>query len=333
MTSARAGFAVLGLTCALASGCARLRRVAVDDPQRPPHDLAVLLPDSDGTVGRATVSNVSGATDLSEARAATRVSRNQAPSAATVLTEADVQREFGDALSALPPAPQTFTLHFQFESENLTPESRALVTATLQAVKQRPVPDVLVVGHTDTTGAAALNFQLALRRAQAVRALLVAAGLDESAVAVASHGEAQPLVPDTGRHLRSAEPPRAHHGAMTGRSRRTMVCVGALPMLLVGMLCLLRPAFLTSLERSVYDTLARAADHRSPGGRVVIVDVDERSLSALGQWPWRRDFVRPARLEPPQPRRIGHRARHHVPGAGSIQRSQRSVPTPPWRRR
>jgi len=190
-----AGFAVLGLTCALASGCAQLRRVAVDDPQRPPHDLAVLLPDSDGTVGHATVSNASGTTDLSEARAATRISRNQAPSAATVLTEADVQREFGDALSALPPAPQTFTLHFQFESENLTPESTALVTATLQAVKQRPVPDVLVVGHTDTTGPAALNFQLALRRAQTVQALLMAAGLDESAVAVASHGEAQPLVP------------------------------------------------------------------------------------------------------------------------------------------
>ena len=168
MTRARAGFAALGLTCALASGCARVARVA-GEPERPPHDLAVLLPDSDGTVGRATVSNASGATELSEARAATRISRNQAPSAATVLSEADVQREFGDALASLPPAPQTFTLHFQFESEDLTPESKALVTATLQAVKERPVPDVLVVGHTDTTGTATLNFQLALRRAQTVR--------------------------------------------------------------------------------------------------------------------------------------------------------------------
>jgi len=78
---------------------------------------------------------------------------------------------------------------------------------------------------------------------------------------------------------------------MTGRPRRTMVYVGALPILLVGALCLLRPVFLISLERAVYDTLARASDHRSPGGRVVIVDVDERSLSAVGQWPWRRDLV------------------------------------------
>ena len=78
---------------------------------------------------------------------------------------------------------------------------------------------------------------------------------------------------------------------MTGRSRRTIACVGALPMLLVGALCLLRPAFLISLERAVYDTLTRAADPRAPGGRVVIVDVDERSLSAVGQWPWRRDLL------------------------------------------
>lgn len=78
---------------------------------------------------------------------------------------------------------------------------------------------------------------------------------------------------------------------MTGRSRRTIAYIGALPMLVVGALCLLRPAFLISLERAVYDTLARAADARPPGGRVVIVDVDERSLSAVGQWPWRRDLL------------------------------------------
>jgi len=194
MTRARVGFAAVGLTCALASGCVRVARVA-GEPERPPHDLAVLLPDPDGTVGRATVSNASGATELSEARAATRISPNQAPSPATVMSEADVQREFGDALASLPPAPQTFTLYFQFESEDLTPDSKALVTATLQAVKGRPVPDVLVVGHTDTTGPATLNFQLALRRAQTVRALLMTAGLDDSAIVVASHGESQPLVP------------------------------------------------------------------------------------------------------------------------------------------
>ena len=35
----------------------------------------------------------------------------------------------------------------------------------------------------------------------------------------------------------------------------------------------------------------RAERTRPPGGGVVIVDVDERSLSAIGQWPWRRDLI------------------------------------------
>ncbi len=35
---------------------------------------------------------------------------------------------------------------------------------------------------------------------------------------------------------------------------------------------------------------ARRRTH-PPGGDVVIVDVDERSLSSVGQWPWRRDLV------------------------------------------
>src|SRR5712692_10109039 len=30
---------------------------------------------------------------------------------------------------------------------------------------------------------------------------------------------------------------------------------------------------------------------KPPGGRIVIVDVDERSLAAIGQWPWRRELI------------------------------------------
>jgi outer membrane protein OmpA-like peptidoglycan-associated protein len=173
----------------------------------------VLLPDSgDGAVGRAVVSTTAGATELTEAREATRVLPNQVPSATSVLTEAEVQRLFGDALASLPAAPQTFTLYFQFESEELTAESRSVLTKTLQAVKLRPVPDVLVVGHTDTTGTPASNFELALRRANAVRGMLVGAGLESGTVAVASHGEAQPLV-------------RTSDGIYEPRNRRVHVTV------------------------------------------------------------------------------------------------------------
>jgi adenylate cyclase len=41
----------------------------------------------------------------------------------------------------------------------------------------------------------------------------------------------------------------------------------------------------------MYDTLVRSVRTRPPDDHIVVVDVDERSLSAIGQWPWRRDVV------------------------------------------
>ena len=82
---------------------------------------------------------------------------------------------------------------FQGSHLDLTDESRAILSDILTAVKARKVPEVTVIGHTDTTGSTASNYKLGLERAQAVRALLLKAGLDASLVDVESHGEADPL--------------------------------------------------------------------------------------------------------------------------------------------
>jgi outer membrane protein OmpA-like peptidoglycan-associated protein len=164
-------------------------------PERPGQTLVVLLPDAAGTVGRANVSNPSGTADLAAARDSTTTSVNQPPGPVTVISEADVQRLFGEALSALPPPPQRFTLNFKFDSDELTDESRALVPQIVQAVRNRPVPDVLVIGHTDTTGTPSSNFELGLKRAGTVRNILVEAGLDPNFIELVSHGEEELLVP------------------------------------------------------------------------------------------------------------------------------------------
>jgi HD-GYP domain-containing protein (c-di-GMP phosphodiesterase class II) len=78
---------------------------------------------------------------------------------------------------------------------------------------------------------------------------------------------------------------------MTLRPRRLVLLFGLVPTLVVSLLSLARPAFLTSLEYSVYDTFVRAAQKRPHAGQIVIVDIDDRSLSAVGQWPWRRDVL------------------------------------------
>jgi peptidoglycan-associated lipoprotein len=158
--------------------------------------LVVLLPDpGGGTTGRATASNKLASAELARARESTLVALNRPPSKVTLMSEAEVERQFGALLSSLPPAPQQYTLFFVFESDELTPESRALVPDILKAVKGRPLPEVVVIGHTDTTGSSAINFELGLKRATVVRALLVDAGLDLASIEVTSHGEAALLVP------------------------------------------------------------------------------------------------------------------------------------------
>ena len=74
-------------------------------------------------------------------------------------------------------------------------------------------------------------------------------------------------------------------------SRRLIFVCGVIPTIIAALLALSRPTFLTTLDDAAYDVLLRWTRTKPPGGRVVIVDVDERSLSAIGQWPWRRDLM------------------------------------------
>ena len=183
---------VLGLAAAAAFAAACGPK-SVAGPNRPDGALIVLLPDEDGSTGRASVSNPAGSVDLTTARRASNVVANQQPGLVT-MSEADVKRLFGDALSALPPAPQSFVLYFRFESDELTEESKALVPKILATVKGRTDPEVVVVGHTDTMGSPSANFALGLKRAGAVRELLVASGLDAATVEATSLGESFLLI-------------------------------------------------------------------------------------------------------------------------------------------
>jgi OmpA-OmpF porin, OOP family len=165
-------------------------------PTSPSQAVVVVLPDSEtGVTGRVNVGNTAGTAELKAERESTTVSTGNHPGAVTVLSEDDINRLFGPALSALPPAPHHFTLYFKFESDELTDESKALLPEILDTVKQRAVPEVVVVGHTDTMGTARANVDLGLKRATMVRDQLVGVGLDPALIEVTSHGEADLLVP------------------------------------------------------------------------------------------------------------------------------------------
>jgi adenylate cyclase len=73
--------------------------------------------------------------------------------------------------------------------------------------------------------------------------------------------------------------------------RRLVFNCGAAAVVMIALLAILRPSFLVRLDDTTYDIVMRSARLQPVGNKVVIVDVDERSLSTVGQWPWRRDVV------------------------------------------
>src|SRR5439155_14939831 len=79
-------------------------------------------------------------------------------------------------------------------------------------------------------------------------------------------------------------------GAGAARRRLVFLC-GIMPVLIAAVLALYRPTLFARLDNAVYDSLLRSARTQPAGDQVVIVDIDERSLSAIGQWPWRRDLI------------------------------------------
>jgi outer membrane protein OmpA-like peptidoglycan-associated protein len=193
MSIARPSALLVTIAMVLAAGCAPKRIAQLPSPAPP--TLIVLLPDPEsGITGRARVTSEFGSANLAAPYAATRVTADAPPGPVSTMSDAEVTRVFGGALAALPPAPRHFTLHFRFESDALTAASTALVPEILSTVKTLAVPEVVVVGHTDTTGDPRANLALGLKRAMTVHDILVEAGLARSTIEVTSHGEADLLI-------------------------------------------------------------------------------------------------------------------------------------------
>ena len=79
---------------------------------------------------------------------------------------------------------------------------------------------------------------------------------------------------------------------MTLTPRRLVLLCGLVPTLALALLSLGAPGRPSPTSNTASTIGWRGPiDARPPSGRVAIVDVDERSLSTIGQWPWRRDTV------------------------------------------
>jgi outer membrane protein OmpA-like peptidoglycan-associated protein len=157
----------------------------------PPNESIVVLPAPDGHVGGVVVQRGSDRQVLDQPYATIRSGESKV----TQASAAEVRQDFATTLQSLPPRPTTFLLHFVLGTDELTDGSKAELTKVLAALRDRPVPDVLVVGHSDTVGETLRNDRLSAQRAERVKGYLVEIGIPANRIGTAGRGERELLVP------------------------------------------------------------------------------------------------------------------------------------------
>lgn len=158
-------------------------------------NLIVLTPDDSGQVGALKVSNDGGEAVLDREGQALHLGDRRTSPGATAPVSAEERALFAAALAAQPLAPVSYLLYFEFDSNNLTAESRQKLDDILRAAQERDSQDLLVIGHTDRAGDADYNAALSLQRAEVVRELLAGKGIGAEFIQISSHGEGNPLIP------------------------------------------------------------------------------------------------------------------------------------------
>jgi outer membrane protein OmpA-like peptidoglycan-associated protein len=154
-----------------------------------------VLPAPDGHIGAIVVHRGDGRERVvNTAYGAERI-RADGTQVSANLSEAEVRDMFGSTLAALPGKPASFVLYFLEGKDELTAESKIELDLVFAELKRRPLPDIVVIGHTDTVGALAYNDNLSLARAQRLREMLIEMGLPAARIQAAGRGKRELLVP------------------------------------------------------------------------------------------------------------------------------------------
>jgi outer membrane protein OmpA-like peptidoglycan-associated protein len=132
----------------------------------PPQGTVVLLPDAAGKPTAIAVQQGDRQVLLDQPYAGARLTGSGPQPYASSAQE--VQARFAAALAARPAAPATFTLYFVENKDQFTDASKLALDGVLAEIAARPVPDVLVIGHTDKVGSDAVNDALSRQRAEVV---------------------------------------------------------------------------------------------------------------------------------------------------------------------
>jgi OOP family OmpA-OmpF porin len=177
--------------CGFVAGCAVL--VAGCST---PGTRVVLLPQEDGSPSAVVVQSKGGEQTLAKpyARATAALGATGAP----VVDQADpaqVRKDNKQLFELAPPRAQGYTLYFEAGGTTLTAASEQALKEVIDGALARSGSDMVVTGHTDTTGTPEQNDDLSRRRAQQIRELLVARGFPAARIEAVGRGQRQLIVP------------------------------------------------------------------------------------------------------------------------------------------
>jgi outer membrane protein OmpA-like peptidoglycan-associated protein len=120
-----------------------------------------------------------------------------------------VERQ-GDTINLVVPG----AISFATNSAQLEPDFYASLNQVAGSLKEYPDSTVQIVGHTDSTGAAAYNQQLSVNRANAVVVYMSAQGIEPARMQALGMGPSQPV---------------ADNGTVEGRARNRRVEIKIVP--------------------------------------------------------------------------------------------------------
>ena len=157
-------------------------------------DTIVLLPKDDGSTGAIAASRGDAEILLDTAYASARPRLLGSKLKRDTADREKLDKRFGAALSAMPPPPKSFMVYFLSGSDDFTEESKSAIASMMDELKQRPSPEVTVIGHTDKVGGDDQNDTLSLQRAGRMKELLVGMGVPADSIDTAGRGSREPLV-------------------------------------------------------------------------------------------------------------------------------------------
>lgn len=88
-------------------------------------------------------------------------------------------------------------ISFDVGSAAIKPQLRAVLDPFASSLQGDPNAQVVIVGHTDSTGSDALNNRLSIERADSVRDYIVTRGVAAGRVSTAGRGDREPIADNT----------------------------------------------------------------------------------------------------------------------------------------